>query len=102
MGIIGAWFAPLAGRNRVQLTFATQAERNTERSEVFRALETKFLRFETRQEQDTVLSGSPAPAVERDSRPRNHIQPTDSSSARDSATCGSEPQCSQSAWRCRC
>jgi hypothetical protein len=39
-----------------QLTFASQARRITERSEVVRALETKFLRFETRQEQDSVLS----------------------------------------------
>ena len=31
-------------------------ERATQRSEVARALETKFLRFETRQEQDSVLS----------------------------------------------
>jgi hypothetical protein len=51
--------AAAGGRaEQAQLTFASQAERNTERSAVFLALETKFLRFETRQEQDAVLSWS--------------------------------------------
>src|ERR1035437_3767190 len=36
-------------------------ERTTERSEVVRALETKFLRFWTGQERDSILSRSPAP-----------------------------------------
>jgi hypothetical protein len=42
--------------------FHPQAGRTTERSGVVLALETKFLRFETRQEQDSVLSRSPASA----------------------------------------
>jgi hypothetical protein len=62
-----SWAAPrqgtgtvLAERRPAQLPFWTQAGRTTERSGVVLALETKFLRFETRQEQDSVLSRSPA------------------------------------------
>jgi hypothetical protein len=46
---------------KLAVTFQPQAGRTTERSGVVLApLETKFLRFETRQEQDSVLSRSPA------------------------------------------
>ena len=49
----------LAGRaEQDQLPFASQADRNTERSGVFLSLETKFLLFEAGQKRDSVLSRS--------------------------------------------
>ncbi len=65
-GISGAGRTPersgkprLAGRaGQDQLTFASQADRNTERSGVFLALETKFLLFQAGQKRDSVLSRS--------------------------------------------
>jgi len=65
-GISGAGRTPersgkprLAGRaEQDQLTFAFQAARNTERSGVFLALETKFLLFQAGQKRDSVLSRS--------------------------------------------
>jgi hypothetical protein len=52
----------LAGRKLAQLAFRDlKTGRATQRSEVVRALETKFLRFDTRQERDSVLSRLPAP-----------------------------------------
>src|ERR1017187_5593760 len=54
-------------------------ERTTERSEVVRALETKFLRFETRQEQDSVLlrppPGGQCPVLVCCRGRRNHDRP---------------------------
>jgi hypothetical protein len=48
-----------AGRaEQDQLTLASQADRNTERSGVFLALETKFLLFQAGQKRDSVLSRS--------------------------------------------
>jgi hypothetical protein len=44
-----------------ELVFPPQVGRTTERSEVVRALETKFLRFWAGQERDGVPSRSPAP-----------------------------------------
>ena len=53
--------AAAGGRaEQAQLTLASQAERNTERSGVFLALETKFLLFWTGQKRDSVLSEQPA------------------------------------------
>src|ERR1017187_2569317 len=49
---------PAGWAEQDQLTFASQADRNTERSGVFLALETKFLLFQAGQKRDSVLSRS--------------------------------------------
>ena len=50
--------ANLVGGTGPELISSRQAEGTTKRSGVVLALETKFLLFETRQEQDSVLSQS--------------------------------------------